>query len=262
MAAENAGARVEAQKLSRHFGEQAALDELTLSIERGETLGLLGANGAGKTTFIRLVTGYLVPTGGTVTVDGISPTQSPRAVHRRMGFAAERPRVYPDLRVTGFLRFAGGIHGLRGEALDLAVEAALDRFALRDHASRLIGHLSKGYQQRVSLAQALLYEPSLLIVDEPTSGLDPLQRAEVREVIAGLRGQRTVILCTHDLSEARQLATRVAVLRRGRLVAVGPTEEVLGGSDPLALFRGEVGAEPGGGPDGAGASPRADSVPA
>ena len=123
-----------------------------------------------------------------------------------------------------------------------APRAALARFDLVDVATRLIGNLSKGYQQRVSLAQAFLHEPSLLIVDEPTSGLDPLQQAEVQSVLADLRGQRTVILCTHDLAEARALTSRVAVLFRGRLVAIGATEEVLGADDPLALFRGQTGA--------------------
>ncbi len=237
------GARVEARNLCRHFGALAALDDLSLDVERGETLGLLGANGAGKTTFLRLLTGFLIPTGGRVTIDGLSPTESPRAVHQRLGFAAERPMLYPDLRVTQYLRFAGGLHGLSGAALSTAVEASLARFDLEDHATRLVGNLSKGYQQRVSLAQAFLREPSLLVVDEPTSGLDPLQRAEVREVIGALRGERTVILCTHDLAEARQLTSRAAILYRGKLMAIGPTEELLGRDDALGLFRGELPAQ-------------------
>ena len=236
---EPAGARVEATGLCRSFGTHTALADLNLSIEPGESFGLLGANGAGKTTFIRLVTGYLLPTAGRVQVDGISPSHNPRAVHEKLGFAAEKPKLYPDLRVVQFLRFAGGLRGLSGAALDAAVAGALARFSIEDHASRLIGNLSKGYLQRVSLAQAFLVEPSLLIVDEPTSGLDPLQRAEVHEVISGLRGQRTVLLCTHDLAEAQQLCERVAVLHQGRLVALGTADEVLGDSDPFSLFRGE-----------------------
>jgi gliding motility-associated transport system ATP-binding protein len=218
-----------------------ALASLDLRVARGEAFGLLGANGAGKTTFIRLVTGYLLPTAGRVTVDGLSPTTEARAVHSRIGFVAETSRLYPELRVRGFLRFAAGVRGLRGTTRDRAVERALTRFQLEDAAGRLIGNLSKGYQQRVSLAQAFLHDPTLLIVDEPTSGLDPLQQAEVRAVLAEARGSRTLILCTHDLGEARALATRVAVLNHGHLVATGPTEEVLGRGDPLALFR--VGAE-------------------
>jgi ABC-2 type transport system ATP-binding protein len=232
------GARVEARALGRRFGGHVALDALDLVVERGETLGLLGANGAGKTTFIRLVTGYLVPSAGSVRVDGISPATNPRAVQERLGYVAETSRLYPELRVRSFLRLAGGFHGLAGPSLAEAVERGLARFGLEGVASRLIGNLSKGYQQRVSLAQAFLHDPSLLIVDEPTSGLDPLQQAEVREVVANMRGRRTVLLCTHDLAEARALASRVAVLFRGRLVAEGPAEEVLDRDDALALFRG------------------------
>jgi ABC-2 type transport system ATP-binding protein len=234
-----AGCRVEADELVRRFGDQTALDRVSLTIEPGETFGLLGANGAGKTTFIRLVTGYLVPSSGQITVDGLSPVSNAKAVHARMGFVAETSRIYPDLRVRGFLRFAAGARGLSGGRLEAAVAKTLARFSLESVAHRLVGNLSKGYQQRVSLAQAFLHDPPLLIVDEPTSGLDPLQQEEVRAVIAGTGATRTVILCTHDLNEARALTSRVAVLRAGRLVALGPTEEVLGRGDPLDLFRGE-----------------------
>ena len=236
-AATPGGVAVEACGLGRRFGEHAALDDVTLRIEPGESFGLLGPNGAGKTTFIRLVTGFLLPSEGTVRVDGLSPATEARAVHARLGFAAETSRLYPELRVRGFLRFAGGARGLAGEALEAAVERTLDGFDLRGVAGRVVGNLSKGFQQRVSLAQAFLHDPPLVIVDEPTSGLDPLQQAEVRTLLAGLRGRRTLLLCTHDLSEARCLAERVAVLRRGRVVALGPTERLLGVEDPLAVFR-------------------------
>jgi ABC-2 type transport system ATP-binding protein len=155
---------------------------------------------------------------------------------------AETSRLYPDLRVRSFLRFAGGARHLAGELLRNAVEEVLARFELVDVADRLIGHLSKGFQQRVSLAQAFLGDPPLVIVDEPTIGLDPVQQQEVRGVLRALRGQRTLILCTHDLGEARDLTERVAILHRGRLVATGPTSEVLGNGDALPLFRGQNGA--------------------
>ena len=141
------------------------------------------------------------------------------------------------MRVRGFLRFAAGARGLAGAAGEQAVERAIERFALGDVAKRPVGHLSKGFQQRVSLAQAFVADPPLVIVDEPTSGLDPLQQEEVRSLLRSLRGERTLLLCTHDLAEARSLTDRVAVLSRGRLVAVGASAEVLGGADPLALFR-------------------------
>ncbi len=232
------GATVEATALGRRFGDRPALAGVDLRIEAGESFGLLGANGAGKTTFIRLLTGYLVASSGSVTVDGFSPIADARAVHERIGFVAETSRLYPELRVRGFLRFAGGVRGISGAPLRNAVDRALARFALEDVALRPIGNLSKGYQQRVNLAQAFLHDPALLIVDEPTAGLDPLQQAEVRRELQGAAGERTLLLCTHDLGEARELTRRVAVLSRGRLVACGPTAEILGAGDPLALFLG------------------------
>jgi ABC-2 type transport system ATP-binding protein len=233
------GASLEARALSRSFGDHRALDALDLSIAPGEAFGLLGANGAGKTTFLRLVTGYLLPTAGEITVDGVSPSRDARAVTRRLGFVAETTRLYPELRVRAFLRFVAGARGLPKALAHERVEASLARFDLAAVAGRPIGHLSKGFQQRVNLAQGFLHDPALLLVDEPTSGLDPLQQAEVRAVLRGLRGARTLLLCTHDLGEARELTERVAVLHKGRLVALGPTAEVLGAGDPLALFRGE-----------------------
>jgi len=230
------GAAVEAEALSRRFGEHLAVDGLSLAVEPGESFGLLGANGAGKTTFIRLVTGYLLPSAGRIAVDGFSPVTQAREVHARLGFAAETSRLYPELRVAGFLRFAGEIRGLGGEGLDAAVASALERFELGSVAGRIVGHLSKGYQQRLSLAQAFLHDPPLLIVDEPTSGLDPLHQEHVRDVIREARGRQTVILCTHDLDEAKRLTDRVAVLHRGRLMALGETHAVLDGADLERLF--------------------------
>jgi ABC-2 type transport system ATP-binding protein len=231
------GARVEADALTRRFGETLALDGVSLTIAPGEAFGLLGANGAGKTTFIRCLTGALLPSGGDVRVDGFSPLRDPAAVRARLGFVPETSRLYPELRVRGFLRFAAGARGLAGETREHAVERVIESFALGEVAKRLIGHLSKGFQQRVSLAQAFVADPQLVIVDEPTGGLDPLQQEEVRGLLRALRGERTLLLCTHDLAEARALTDRVAVLSRGRLVAVGASAEVLGGPDPLALFR-------------------------
>ena len=231
------GARIEVRELTRYFGDHRALHELTFDVERGETFGLLGANGAGKTTFLRLLTGYLVPSSGSIRVDGASPSFTPRRVQQRLGYVTETSHLYPELRVRGFLMFAAGARGLTGPDRKSAVNRVLSRFSLEEVSHRLVGNLSKGYQQRVSLAQAFLHEPPLLIVDEPTSGLDPLQQGDVREILAELQGQRTVILCTHDLAEARALTSRVAVLSHGRLLRTGPTEEILGEGDPLDLFR-------------------------
>jgi len=233
------GVAVEARGLTRRFGAHLALAGLDLRIEPGEAFGLLGANGAGKTTFLRLVTGFLLPSAGEVLVGGRSPARDARAVAPLLGFVAETTRLYPELRVRALLRFVAGARGLAGVLAAERVESGLERFGLAAVAERPLGHLSKGFQQRVNLAQAFLHDPPLLLVDEPTSGLDPVQQAEVRGQLRALRGERSLVLCTHDLAEARALTERVAVLHRGRLVALGATEEVLGGGDPLALFRGE-----------------------
>jgi ABC-2 type transport system ATP-binding protein len=228
---------IEARQLTRRFGDHVAVDALDLTIPARQTFGLLGANGAGKTTFIRMVTGFLLPSAGDIRVNGRSPMREPAAVRENLGFVMETSRLYPELRVQGFLRFAGGARGLSGPALREAVERVLERFELTPVARRLVGNLSKGYQQRVSLAQAFLHDPPLVIVDEPTGGLDPVQRALVQQALESLRGERTVVLCTHDLDEARRLTSRVAVLQAGKLLREGPTAEVLDRDDPLALFR-------------------------
>ncbi|MCP4039674.1 MAG: ABC transporter ATP-binding protein [bacterium] len=234
------GAQVVARGLSRQFGDHHALRELDLTIEPGEAFGLLGANGAGKTTFIRLVTGFLVPSAGEILVDGHSPATEPRAVQQRLGFVSEVSHLYPELKVVPFLRFAGGIRGLTGKTLECAVEQTLERFDLASVKKRRIGNLSKGFQQRVSLAQALVHDPALVIADEPTSGLDPLQRRDVQRSLAELDGNRTLLLCTHDLEEARLLTTRCAILFEGTVVAAGPTDEILASDSQFDLFRGRT----------------------
>jgi ABC-2 type transport system ATP-binding protein len=230
---------IRARGLTRRFGPHLALDGLDLDVPARTPFGLLGANGAGKTTFIRMVTGFLLPSAGDVWVHGISSAAEPGRVQESLGFVMETSRLYPELRVQSFLRFCGGARGLSGEALEAAVERGVGRFQLEAVRERLIGNLSKGFQQRVSLAQAFLHDPPLVIVDEPTGGLDPVQQREVQDTLRELEGERTVLLCTHDLAEARALTRRCAVLSRGRLVAEGATSEVLDREDALALFRGE-----------------------
>jgi len=203
------GVGIEARGLSRRFGRHTALDRLDLSIPPNQTFGLMGANGAGKTTFIRLVTGYLLPSEGSIRVGGLSPTTDPGAVKRKLGFVMETSRLYPELRVRGFLRFMAGTRSLSGAALEKAVDDGIERFRLGDVAKRLIGNLSKGLQQRVSLAQAFLHDPPLVIVDEPTGGLDPVQREYVQQALHELQGNRTVLLCTHNFEEARRLTSNV-----------------------------------------------------
>ena len=159
------------------------------------------------------------------------------SVQKRVGFVMETSRLYPELRVRGFLRFVGGARGLAGEALDAAIERVTGDFDLVPVLHRQVGNLSKGFQQRVSLAQAFLHDPEIVIVDEPTGGLDPVQQAEVQGLLAAMQGARTVLLCTHDLNEVRMLASRVAILNRGRLVTQGATEQVLADDSALSLFQ-------------------------
>ena len=229
---------IQARNLTRRFGPHTAVDRLSLAIPARTSFGLLGANGAGKTTFIRMVAGFLLPSEGEVRVEGRSPARDPSAVQARIGFVMETSRLYTELRVRGFLRFMGGARGLSGDALEAPIEAVLRRFDLEAVAERRIGNLSKGFQQRVSLAQAFLHDPPLVIVDEPTGGLDPVQREEVQAILRELDGERTVLVCTHDLDEAQRLTSRVAVMHAGRLVTEGATADVLGRDDSLAIFRG------------------------
>lgn len=232
------GVAIQARGLTRRFGPHTALEALSLEVPARGRFGLLGANGAGKTTFIRLVAGFLLPSAGSLRVGGLSPAREPTRVQRRLGFVMETSRLYPELRVRGFLRFMGGARGLAGDALGRAVARSLERFDLGPVAERRIGNLSKGFQQRVSLAQAFLHDPPLVIVDEPTEGLDPVHRHDVHAMLRELPGERSVLICTHDLAEAEALTSRIAVLHDGRLLAQGPTAELLGRGDTLALFRG------------------------
>jgi ABC-2 type transport system ATP-binding protein len=183
---------------------------------------LLGPNGSGKSTVMRMVTGYFSPTSGAVRVAGVDMAVDSLRARRRIGYLPEQVTLYPDLTVRRYLSFVAGVRGLRGGAARRAVDEALARCHLGEVADRLAGKLSKGYRQRVGLAQALLGDPEVLVLDEPTVGLDPVQTVELRELIRGLSG-RTVLLSTHVLSEASQLCTRVVILARGRLVAEDTT---------------------------------------
>lgn len=231
------GVGVTARALTRRFGNHLAVDHIDLEIAPRARFSLLGANGAGKTTFLRMLTGFLLPSSGELTVDGISPARHPHAVHKRIGFAMETSRLYPELRVRNLLRFLGGARDLRGSELEYAVDRVIERFQLASVATRRTGNLSKGFERRISLAQAFLVEPPLIVLDEPTNGLDPAQRNQVREILRGIEAEQTLILCTHDLDEARALTDRAGVLDAGRLVAEGPTREILNPQNAPSLFQ-------------------------
>jgi gliding motility-associated transport system ATP-binding protein len=241
-------AKIEAQSVSKRFGSLVALDALSLEIAAGEVFGIIGPNGAGKTTFLRILTGYWLASDGDVRVDGLSVTHQRFQVQARIGYACEQPKLYPDHRVDTFLKLMGEIRGLSGGRLREAVAVAADRLGLASVMRRRIGVLSKGFRQRVALAQALLHEPPLLVVDEPTVGLDPAQQIELRRIIASFRGQHTVLLCTHQLHEAEMVCDRVALLDRGRLAALATADEIRAGGSLESLFLNKVGTSAEGAP--------------
>lgn len=209
---------IEVQNLSRRYGEHLAVRGVSFEVARGEVVGFLGPNGAGKTTTMRILAGSLGATGGRALVGGLDVAEYPRRVKRRLGYLPEHPPVYGNMTVGAYLRFAASIKGVRDPAD--AAQRTLERVGLAGMQGRVVSHLSKGYQQRVGLAQALVHDPEVLVLDEPTSGLDPAQRKEIRDLIrAQADGDRTVILSTHVLPEVEQLCERVIIIEQGRIVA-------------------------------------------
>src|SRR5499426_1179941 len=193
---------------------------MSFQVEKGEILGFLGPNGAGKTTTMRIITGYMPASEGTVRVDGFDVFDNPLDVRRRIGYLPENPPLYLEMNVTGYLRFVSKIKGVPKDRIDSEVNRVMERVSITDVKERIIAKLSKGYKQRVGLAQALLNDPPVLILDEPTIGLDPKQIHEVRELVKDLAGQHTVVLSTHILPEVEQTCHRVIIIDRGKIVAV------------------------------------------
>jgi ABC-2 type transport system ATP-binding protein len=206
--------------LTRRFGALIAVDDLCFDVREGEVLGLLGPNGAGKTTTMRMVTGFLPPSKGRVRIAGYDLYDSPVQAKRNVGYLPEQPPLYPDMTVRRYLGFVAALKDLPAARTKSAVALAIERARIGDVADRRIATLSKGYRQRVGLAQAIVHEPPVLVLDEPTSSLDPKQRYEVRELISELKGRHTVILSTHILPEVSDVADRVVIINRGRVMAV------------------------------------------
>ena len=207
------------EHLSKEFGTIRAVDDVSFRVPRGATIGLLGPNGSGKTTIMRVLTGFFPPTAGHVAVAGIDVSDDPVAARAKVGYLPESVVLYPDMRVGQFLEFCADVRHLRGARRRARLAAVLHDCGLARVHHRLIGKLSKGYRQRVGLAQALLHEPEVLILDEPTVGLDPRQIIEIRSLIRSLRGQTTVLLSTHILPEVATTCDRVLILDQGRVVA-------------------------------------------
>jgi ABC-2 type transport system ATP-binding protein len=211
---------IEVQHLTKRYGRVTAVDDVSFKVERGEILGFLGPNGAGKTTTMRVITGYMPATEGRAVVAGFDVFQQPVEAKRRTGYLPETPPLYPEMTVREYLTFVARIKGVAPSELTAQVKAVMDRTRITDMASRHCGKLSKGYRQRVGLAQAILHNPDVLVLDEPTAGLDPKQIIETRELIKELAGTHTIILSTHILPEVAQTCQRVVIINKGRVVAV------------------------------------------
>ncbi len=209
---------IDAQNLSRWYGTHAAVADVDLRLDRGEILGFLGLNGAGKTTTLRMLAGTLAPHRGAIRIAGHDLLEEPRAAKRLIGYLPEHPPLHPELTVEETLRFSGRLHGVRRRALPAAVDAALGKTGLGDVRRRLVAHLSKGYQQRLGLAQAVLHQPEVLILDEPTVGLDPAQIQSIQTLIVELGREHGVLLSSHLLHEVESVSTRVTIIHEGRIV--------------------------------------------
>lgn len=217
---------IEVQQLTKRYGPTLAVCDVSFSVNKGEVLGFLGPNGAGKTTTMRVITGYLPPSEGKVTVAGFDIAEEPLKAKQRTGYLPENPPVYVDMTVEEYLRFVGKIKGVASRDLKARVGEVSEKCAVGDVLTRQIGKLSKGYRQRVGLAQALIHNPDVLVLDEPTAGLDPKQIIETRELIRGLAGQHTVVLSTHILPEVSKTCDRVVVINSGKVAAVGTPDEL------------------------------------
>ena len=210
---------IEVSNLSKTYGDRTAIKQLNFSVRKGEVVGFLGPNGAGKSTTMKIITGYMAPSSGQVKMAGFDVFEDPIEVKRRIGYLPETPPVYTDMYVDEYLRFVAKLKDVPRDRLTSLVNGALDKTDLGPVKRRLIGNLSKGYRQRVGLAQALVSDPEILILDEPTVGLDPKQVAEIRQLIRTLKGQHTIILSTHILPEVQASCEKVIIINSGKIVA-------------------------------------------
>jgi ABC-2 type transport system ATP-binding protein len=229
---------IEVQNLTKRYGPFTAVDDVSFTVQKGEILGFLGPNGAGKTTTMRILTGYMPPTDGKAIVAGYDVFDQPIDAKRRTGYLPEVPPLYPDMTVRDYLMFVARIKGVPRAERKSRVTTIMERTRIADVATRHCGKLSKGYKQRVGLAQAILHNPDVLILDEPTAGLDPKQIIETRQLIKELAGDHTIILSTHILPEVSQTCQRVVIINKGRVVAVDSPENLtarLRGSETMYL---------------------------
>lgn len=219
---------IEIENITKKFGDRVALNNISFTIKKGEVVGLLGPNGAGKTTMMRILTCFFPPTNGKAKVDGIDCVENPIEVKKRIGYMTENPLLYNEMTVEAFLKFMVDVRNIPKTDKNKTIDKIIDGLKLEDVRGRIIGRLSRGYKQRVGLAQALLSSPPVLILDEPTVGLDPKQIIEIRELIKSLGGERTIILSSHILPEVSQICERIIIIDKGTIVAIDTKEELLG----------------------------------
>jgi ABC-2 type transport system ATP-binding protein len=218
---------IEVIELSRNFGNFQAVNQVSFRVEKSEVLGFLGPNGAGKSTTMKMLTGYLNPTGGDASICGHSITKESIRARAKIGYLPESAPSYAEMKVEEFLKFAGKVRGLSGQQLNIQLDKVLEQTSLKTVRNQLIETLSKGFRQRTCLAQALLHNPPVLLLDEPTDGLDPNQKHEVRKLISQLREDHTILVSTHILEEVEAICSRAMILSEGRIVGYGTPEELL-----------------------------------
>src|SRR5207249_4839451 len=238
---------IEVQHLTKRYGRVTAVDDVSFRVERGEILGFLGPNGAGKTTTMRILTGFMTATEGQAIVAGFNVFDQPIEAKRRTGYLPETPPLYPDMSVIEYLTFVAKIKGVPPAERRQRIQAVMERTRISDMANRLCSKLSKGYRQRVGLAQSIIHNPDVLILDEPTAGLDPKQIIETRELIKELAGDHTIILSTHILPEVSQVCQRVVIINKGKVVAVDTPDNLtsrLQGSETMYVQVDANGADP------------------
>ena len=229
---------IEVEHLTKHYGDFIAIEDVTFSVNHGEVMGFLGPNAAGKTTTMRILTGFLPPTEGTARVAGYDILKNSLEARRQIGYMPEIVPLYTDMTVRLYLDFQGRLHGMNGPARKRRMDYVIERMRLQDYADTLIGRLSKGFRQRVGVAQAILHEPEVLVLDEPTIGIDPAQVVEIRELVKSLGREHTVVFSTHVLAEASAVCDRVAVINEGRIVAVDKPDNLsarLRGSEQIQM---------------------------
>jgi ABC-2 type transport system ATP-binding protein len=217
---------IQVENLSKFYGAIPAIQDVSFSVEKGEIMGFLGPNGAGKTTTMRILTGFMPATSGKASVAGFDVFAQSLEVRKRIGYLPEDVPLYRDMTVCDFLNFVADVKGVAKTDKPHQIEQAVERCGIQPVRTRLIGNLSKGFRQRVGLAQALLHDPEVLVLDEPTTGLDPAQIIEIRELIKELAGEKTIILSTHILPEVSMICQRVVIINKGKIVAVDTTENL------------------------------------